>query len=424
MYMVTGKEPIQAESHSHSSALGNIIRAGGDSCKEVTSEVRSTISEEEEEEHEMPLGKTKGFQVDVKRKSIEDKVSREVFEVDEALAIDNSRASSFQLREIHVYEIKVHAVRDWSSPKTLSEVRNIKVAEAFQEEDELEYVEPLDGEAEQVTNVVQRTLCSPKVSDSSQINKIFQTKCLVKEKICSIVIDGGSCENLVANDLVKAFKFPTEPHPSSFKIGWIKKGPTLKVTEICNICKVPLVIGKHYNELVTCDVDMKAYHVLLRRPWQNNMDATHQGKSNMYLFKWSGKTIAILPLSVVSPKTKLENKTLVTLVASPKEFQADIIGSIMAVEDEPLMMLGLGTNIIKEDFCNDLDGQHSADESNQYHNTLRWNITRLKWGNVICIGQICTNVWLKQEMVCAQRRKWDLVSRGSGITLAHLLKDT
>ncbi|GKE93700.1 hypothetical protein Tco_1574795 [Tanacetum coccineum] len=79
----------------------------------------------------------------------------------------------------------------------------------------------------------------------------------------------------------------------------------------------------------------------------------------------------------------------------------------MAVEDEPLMMLGLGTNIIKEDFCNDLDGQHSADESNQYHNTLRWHITRLKWGNVICIGQICTNVWLKQEMVCAQRRTWD-----------------
>ncbi|GKG62056.1 hypothetical protein Tco_0623773, partial [Tanacetum coccineum] len=47
-------------------------------------------------------------------------------------------------------------------------------------------------------------------------------------------------------------------------IGWIKKGPTLKVTEIC---KVPLAIGKHYNELVTCDVvDIEACHVLLGRP--------------------------------------------------------------------------------------------------------------------------------------------------------------
>ncbi|GKA01535.1 transposon ty3-I gag-pol polyprotein [Tanacetum coccineum] len=41
----------------------------------------------------------------------------------------------------------------------------------------------------------------------------------------------------------------------------------------------------------------------------------------MYLLKWSRKTIDMLPLGVVSPKKKLENKTLVTLVASPKEFQ-------------------------------------------------------------------------------------------------------
>ncbi|GKA42558.1 transposon ty3-I gag-pol polyprotein, partial [Tanacetum coccineum] len=185
-----------------------------------------------------------------------------VFEVDDALNIENSRASSFHARGIHFDETKVNAVRDWSSHKTLFEIRNIKVADAFQEEYELEYAEPLDGEAEQVTYVVQQSLCSPK----------------------------------------------------------IKKVPTLKVIEIY---KVPLAIGKHYNELVTCDVvDMEACHVLSARPWQRDMDATYQGKSNMYLFKWSRKIIAMLSLGVVSPKTKLENKTLVTLAASPKEFQA------------------------------------------------------------------------------------------------------
>ncbi|GJU41845.1 hypothetical protein Tco_1194802 [Tanacetum coccineum] len=182
--------------------------------------------------------KYEGFRVDVKCKSIKDKVRREVFDVDESLDIEISRASSFQVRRIHVDETKVNAVRDWSSYKTFPEDINNKVADAFQEEDKLKYTEPLDGEAEQ-----------------------------------------------------------------------IKKGPALKVTEIF---KVPLAIGKHYNELVTCDVvDIEACHVLLGRPWQHDMDATHQGKSNMYLFKWSGKTIAILSLSVVSPKTKLENKTLV-----------------------------------------------------------------------------------------------------------------
>nr|GEV09345.1 retrovirus-related Pol polyprotein from transposon TNT 1-94 [Tanacetum cinerariifolium] len=217
-----------------------------------------------------------GLQFDVKRESIKDKVHREkVFDVDEALDIKNSRASSFQVRWTHVDETKVNAVRDWPSPKILPEVRNIKVANAFHEEDELEYVEPLDEEAKQVTYVVQRTLCLPKVSDSSQRNKIFQTKCLVKEKICSIIIDEGSCKNVVYKALVKAFKLPTKPHHSPYQIGQIKKVPALKVTEIC---KVPLAIGKHYNELVNCDVvDMEAYHVLLGRPSQHDMDAAHQG---------------------------------------------------------------------------------------------------------------------------------------------------
>ncbi|GKE17876.1 transposon ty3-I gag-pol polyprotein, partial [Tanacetum coccineum] len=198
------------------------------------------------DEHIEEIQDLQSFRVDVKRKSIKDKVRRKkVFDVDEALDIENSWASSFQ-------------------------VRNIKVADAFQEEDELEYVKPLDGEAKQVTYAVQRTLCLPKVSDSSQRNKIFQTKCLVKEKICFIIIDGGSYENLMSEALVKAFKLPTEPH----QIGWIKEVPALKVTEIC---KVPLAIGKHYNELVTCDVvDIEACHVLLGRPWQHDIDATHQ----------------------------------------------------------------------------------------------------------------------------------------------------
>nr|GEZ29994.1 histone H3.2 [Tanacetum cinerariifolium] len=120
-----------------------------------------------------------------RRKSIKDKVRREVFNVVEALDIENSRASSFQMRGIHVIETKVNAIRVWSSPKTLPEVRNNKVENAFQEEDELEYVEPLDGE----------------------------------EKISYMIIDGGSCEKLVSKALVKAFKLPTEPHPSPYQIG-------------------------------------------------------------------------------------------------------------------------------------------------------------------------------------------------------------
>ncbi|GJS67460.1 hypothetical protein Tco_0682024 [Tanacetum coccineum] len=97
--------------------------------------------------------------------------------------------------------------------------------------------------------------------------------------------------------------------------------------------------------------------------------------------------------------------------------EANITRPIMAVEDEHLMVLGSVLDIIKEDFSNDLDGQHSADESKPYHNTLRWHIMRLKRWYVISHEQICTNVLLRQELVCAQRRTCD-----PGITCLEILK--
>ncbi|GKD26730.1 RNA-directed DNA polymerase, eukaryota, reverse transcriptase zinc-binding domain protein [Tanacetum coccineum] len=42
--------------------------------------------------------------------------------------------------------------------------------------------------------------------------------------------------------------------------------------------------------------------------------------------------------------------------------EADITGPIMAVDNEPLMMLGYCPNIIKEDLSNDVNEQHSVDE--------------------------------------------------------------
>ncbi|GKA65261.1 transposon ty3-I gag-pol polyprotein [Tanacetum coccineum] len=211
------------------------------------------------------------FGVDVKRKSIKDKVRREkVFEVDEALDTENSRASSFQVRGINVDKTKVNVVRDWSSPKTLSDVRNNKVADAFQEEDELEYLKPLDGEVEQVTYVVQQTMCSPKASHRT----------------------------------------PSYP----YQIGWIKKGSTFKVTKMC---KVHLAIGKHYNELVTCNI-----------------------------------------VDIEACQTKLENRDLVALLASPKEFQAEkkemgvsyalVVKGVEDVKENEIPTTSLMSQLIKE----------------------------------------------------------------------------
>ncbi|GJT78682.1 RNA-directed DNA polymerase [Tanacetum coccineum] len=113
-----------------------------------------------------------------------------------------------------------------------------------------------------------------------EVEKFFNIMEVPEEeqlKVVAYKLRGGAgacCGNLVSKALDKAFKLQTKPHLSPYQIGWIKKGSALKVTEIC---KVPLAIRKHYNELVTCDVvDIEACRVLLGRTWQHDMDATHQ----------------------------------------------------------------------------------------------------------------------------------------------------
>jgi len=145
----------------------------------------------------------------------------------------------------------------------------------------------------EITCVVQRLLCNQKNPDIIQRHQIFYSRCSVKDKVCNLLIDNGSCENIVSSLLVDYLELTMEPYPHPYTIRWIKKGPCIKVT---NLCQVPISIGKFYQDSVTSDVvDMDACHILLGRPWKYDVDATYQGKRNIYMFMWEGKRIAMKP---------------------------------------------------------------------------------------------------------------------------------
>jgi len=77
-------------------------------------------------------------------------------------------------------------------------------------------------------------------------------------------------------------KLETEPHSHPYTIDLIKKSLSIKVT---NIYHFPISIGKFYQNSAACDViDMDACHILLKRPWQHDVNTTHRDKTNIYIF--------------------------------------------------------------------------------------------------------------------------------------------
>ena len=64
---------------------------------------------------------------------------------------------------------------------------------------------------------------------------------------------------------------------------------------------------------------MDACHILLGRPCQHDVDTTHKGKENIYMFTWKGKRVAISPISPIKKSTK-ENEPKFISIYNRDEF--------------------------------------------------------------------------------------------------------
>ena len=156
--------------------------------------------------------------------------------------------------------------------------------EEEEEDDEFDGADFAEEETEERLNfVVQKVLLSSKEEEGQRRN-LFRTHCSIQNKLCNLIVDNGSTENLVSHKLVEYLKLPTEPHVKPYSLGWVSKGPEAKVSRTC---RVPISIGRYYREDVLCDVlTMDVCHVLLGRPWQYNRDVTYRSKANVMMFLW------------------------------------------------------------------------------------------------------------------------------------------
>ena len=53
-----------------------------------------------------------------------------------------------------------------------------------------------------------------------QRDNIFHTRCLIQDKVCSMIIDGGSCSNIASTIMVEKLGLPTIKHPQPYKLQW------------------------------------------------------------------------------------------------------------------------------------------------------------------------------------------------------------
>ncbi|GJS25026.1 putative nucleotidyltransferase, ribonuclease H [Tanacetum coccineum] len=100
--------------------------------------------------------------------------------------------------------------------------------------------------------VIKRTMSTMVKEDESWLrHNIFHTRCTYEGKICNVIIDGGSCENVVSETMIWCYVVPID-----------------------------------------------ACHILIGRPWQFDLKTKHGGFKNTYTFQKDEVTIILGPSGV------------------------------------------------------------------------------------------------------------------------------
>nr|XP_033511296.1 uncharacterized protein LOC117276070 [Nicotiana tomentosiformis] len=131
-------------------------------------------------------------------------------------------------------------------------------------------------------------------SNEEQRENIFHTRCEIKDKICSMIIDNGSCANVVSAYLVEKLGFEWTKHPRPYRLQWFNDSGEVKVNKKC---MVSFKIGRYADEVLCDIVPMQACHLLLGRPWQYDRSAFHDGRKNRYSLEHNGKKYILAPLT-------------------------------------------------------------------------------------------------------------------------------
>lgn len=126
-------------------------------------------------------------------------------------------------------------------------------------------------------------------------DKLFHTRCHVRDKVCTIIIGNFLQQNIASIEMVEKLNLPTVKHSRPCKLSWLQcdYGEVVITEQV----RVSFSLGMYKDE-VLCDVTHLTHsHIMLGKSWQKEIRTNHDQVTNRYSFTKDGRRTIPIPLS-------------------------------------------------------------------------------------------------------------------------------
>jgi hypothetical protein len=173
------------------------------------------------------------------------------------------------------------------------------------------------------------------VENPVQRNSLFRTACKTKDRVCKVIVESSSIDNLVSTEVVEKLELETIEHPNPYRVSWLQKGHQVNVTKQC---LVEIKIGGYKDEILCDVIPMDVCHLLLGRLWQYDINVIHDGRKNTYTLEKNGRTHMLLSIKDKEVKPEVRNTIL---LMSGKELLTEV-----KKKEEPQFIVVRKPNIV------------------------------------------------------------------------------
>jgi hypothetical protein len=102
------------------------------------------------------------------------------------------------------------------------------------EEEEENEIQPDEGDHNCFISLRVLSVTTEK-EENRQRHNLFHTRGMIKDKLCRIIVNNGSCNNIASQELVDRLGLKPRRHPSPYKMQWLNDCGALRVSHMVTV---------------------------------------------------------------------------------------------------------------------------------------------------------------------------------------------